>query len=84
MGELVDQMLRNVEVGNFGNPVMEEKISRFDIPMKNIIFVQFLEPLQHVIGHFPDLYLRDAGLGGEGLLNSTLQIASIGKFHHDA
>lgn len=47
-------MLGHVEVSQLGGAIMEEYVSRFDVAMDDVVFVQLVQTFKCLVGHFPD------------------------------
>ena len=52
-GVLAFKHFGDVEIPDFGSTSHEEDVGRFDIPMYDMVVMEYFEPFENVVGYLP-------------------------------
>lgn len=82
--KLINQMFRDIEISYLGHFIMKENVCRFDVAMDDVRFMKLGQSFQNIIGHPPNLILRNPLPHSQRFLDAMLQVALVRALHHYA
>ena len=65
-------MFSYIKISDLRDTFMEKDISRLNISMNDVYVIEFTKTLKYIIGHFPNLLLRNSCFGSDSFLYTSL------------